>query len=94
MSEISNPWDVNYFDPPTPHVPPPSPRSRPPRLLPEQDDLFTVQRHALDVLHDIRDLEAKLGEHAKGLSKELTKLERDAENTYRVIRSYLAQYGQ
>lgn len=84
---------MNYFDPPTPSVSAPSPKARAKKLLPEQNDLFGVQRHALDVLHDIRDLEHALGKEAGKFVKEMRKLERDAENTYRVIRSYLEHYA-
>lgn len=87
----ADPWATNYFDPPTPHVEAPGPQRRTPRLVPEQHELFTVQRHALDVLHDIEALLHALGKHAHDphVEKALRALERDAENTYRVIRTWL-----
>ena len=91
---MSDPWSFDYFNPPSGSVPAPSPRQRSRRTLPDQDELFTVQRHALDVLHGIRELERKLGKNAHSVANEIAKLERDAENTYRVIRSYLQHYSQ
>ena len=54
-----------------------------PKIVPQVDDLFQVQRNALKVLGDIRALRDK---HP---NLDLGGLERDAENTYRVIRSWL-----
>lgn len=86
-----DPWSSDPFSPPTPHVPAPGPSKRTPRQIPEQHELFVVQRHALDVLHGLADLEHALGEHKhdKHVHAALRSLERDAENTYRVMRTWL-----
>lgn len=107
-SGAPDPWSINYFDPPTPHVPAPAPRSKTPRLIPEEDRLFQVQRNALLALNALDELErvlggagrsARLGERdsaggmdARSLSKELRALRVPLENTYRTIRSYLDEY--
>lgn len=84
-----DPWSVDYFNPPLPHVPAPSPKARAPKPVPDPDALFTVQRHALDLLHDIQDLERAIDTKDRHTLALLHRLERDAENAYRVIRSYL-----
>lgn len=96
MADPADPWSIDYFNPVTPKVRAPAPRGpKTPRLIPEVHELFTVQRHALDVLYSIRELGAKLGDHDdKRVHAVLRTLERDAENTYRVIRSYLQTYAQ
>lgn len=85
-----DPWASDPFSPPTPHVPAPGPSKRKPRPIPDQHELFVVQRHALDVLHGLADLEHKLGDKKdKHTHSILRSLARDAENTYRVIRTWL-----
>lgn len=88
----SDPWSINYFDPPTPHVPAPSVKPRTPRLIPEVDRLFTVQRDALKALQALDALESRLGKDAGKAARELQALRHEIENTYRVIRSYLDEY--
>lgn len=88
-----DPWSIDYFNPPTPQVRAPSPRVKVPKLLPEQDDLFRVQRDALKALNALDELERVLGDEARKYSRELRALRVEAENTYRVIRSYLEQYA-
>lgn len=87
---------MNAFEPPRPKVHAPAPHTpRDPaavRPIPAQHELYVVQRHALDVLHDIRDLEHRLGKDADKVHREMQRLERDAENTYRVIRSWLEEH--
>lgn len=88
---MSNPWDINYFDPPTPHVPAPSSKARVPKPVPEPDHLFTVQRHALQILNDIEELQHLIGHHQDHkVGSTLARLAQHAEDGYRVIRSYLA----
>ena len=86
----ADPWSIDYFNPPTPDIKAPAPKVKAPRLLPEQDDLFQVQRNSLKVLHDLEDLERELGPK---MSPKLRAVLKDAENTYRVIRSYLEKYA-
>jgi len=88
MSASPSPWDIDYFDPPTPHVPAPSPKGNPPKLVPELDRLFQVQRNALKVLNDLKALSGLPHKDPK-VAQALHRLTQDAENTYRVIRSYL-----
>lgn len=89
----ADPWSMNYFDPPTPHVPAPSPKARAPKPVPEPDRLFVVQRHALEVINDLEELEKLLGHHQdRKLGAVLARLDRHSEHTYRVIRTYLAEH--
>lgn len=88
---MSSPWDIDYFNPPTPNVrPPKSPQS--PALIPEADRLYQVQRNALKALNRVRDIEIGLKEVNPNLRREIQQLERDIENTYRVIRSWLVKH--
>jgi hypothetical protein len=82
-----DPWSIDYFNPPNPQVSAPEPRARAPKMVPGLDDLFTVQRNALKVLNDLHALDHEL----KG--KIPNKLLRDAEHTYRVIRTYLENHS-
>lgn len=92
MSSASDPWSINYFDPPAPHVPAPSPKARVPKPVPDAERLFMVQRHALQILNDLEELHRHLGHHQdRKLGAVLQRLDKDAENTYRVIRTYLAE---
>lgn len=93
MSNAADPWSINYFDPPTPHVPAPAPRAKAPKLIPEVDRLFRVQRDSLVALNALDDLEHALGKDAKKVLKELRALRVPAENTYRAVRSYLGDYA-
>ncbi len=84
----SDPWSFDAFDPPKPHVAPPRPKT--PKLVPEIDRLFQVQRNALRALHDLDEGDTVEGHHHRALQS----LKRDVENTYRVIRSYLEKYAE
>jgi hypothetical protein len=87
-----DPWSIDYFSPPTPHVPAPSPKAKAPKPVPDEETLFMLQRHALQILNDIEDLKGRLGHHQdRHLGHALQKLETDATNTYKVIRRYLAE---
>lgn len=92
-----DPWSINYFDPPkpagqTPGVRAPSLTPKIPKSVPEIDDLFRVQRDALKVLNKLDDLEDELGDALKK-SKVFHALKQEAQNTYRVIRSYLEAHA-
>lgn len=86
----ANPWSLNAFDPPAGDVKPPSPRARTPRPIPDVERLYSLQRNTLKVLNNIESLEGSIGKAAH--SREWQALKQDAENAYRVIRSYLAEY--
>jgi hypothetical protein len=91
----SDPWSINAFDPPRPKVNPPASRMRQPRVvkpIPSQHELYVVQRHALDVLHDLREVEHLVDLKDRKLVQAIQRLERDAENTYRVIRTWLEEH--
>lgn len=95
MAEAPDPWKIDYFAPPTPHVPAPSPRTQAPKLLPEVDRLFQVQRNSLKVLKDLEEVQHLLRDHKDPkLGQLVQRLGQDAENTYRVIRSYLDKFAQ
>lgn len=78
MGELG--WDTNYWDFKAPRVHAPEPKARVPKPVPEPERLFTIQKHMLDMLHLLRDPKA---EH------HLERIEAIAENTYRVINTYL-----
>jgi hypothetical protein len=80
-----DPWSIDYFNPPTPHRAPPSPKTRTPKPVPDPEKLFTVQRHALQIMNEIENLGEVKDKRA------LERLRQAAERNYRVIRSYLAE---
>lgn len=97
----ADPWSFDAFAPQSPKVPegvsaPSSPKAptapKAPRIVPAVDELFSIQRNTLKVLNGLDDLEHEIGEHLRK-SKGYRALRQDAENAYRVIRSYLKQYG-
>lgn len=89
---MSDPWSINYFDPPAPKVGPP-PKPKVPKLIPDEDRLFQAQRNALKVLNNLQNLELELkGKDIGRARATLQALEKDAENTYRVIRTYLNKH--
>lgn len=86
MANAADPWSIDYFAPPTPHVPAPSPKTHAPKPVPDPEALFSVQRHALQILNEVENLRG----HVKD-PRALHRLEQAAENGYRVIRRYLAE---
>src|SRR4051812_43166158 len=80
-------WNTNYWDMKTPRVHAPAPQARTPKPVPEPERLFTIQRHALDMLHTIRDLDAKNDD--PHMARLIQHLEQKAENSYRTINTYL-----
>ena len=93
MSDFSDPWSVDYFNPPTPKVEPKGPKI--PKPIPEPDRLFQVQRNALKALNRVQQIEqsvAKTKDVDPRVRNELQLLEKDIENTYRVIRSWLVEH--
>lgn len=85
MSSGADPWSIDYFNPPTPHRAPPSPKAKAPKPVPDVERLFTVQRHALQIMNEIDNLGEVKDKRA------LERLRQAAERNYRVIRSYLAE---
>lgn len=98
---MSDPWSIDYFNPPAPQAPAAPVKS--PKLIPEADRLYQVQKNALKALNRVQEIERSL--QGKGdpndreknmqhrrLERELQQLERDIENTYRVIRSWLVEH--
>jgi len=77
---LINGWNTNYWDFKPPRVHAPEPKARVPKPVPEPERLFTIQRHALDLLHMIRDPHR---------DKHMDAMEQKVENLYRVINSYL-----
>lgn len=92
MGDALDPWSIDYFSPPTPHVAPPSPKARPPKPVPEAERLFQAQRDILVALRELDEVKRSLKdvEHFKG-AYALQRMEQAMDNTYRVIRSYLAK---
>lgn len=88
-SDPANPWSWNAFEPPAGDVKAPSPHPRTPKLIPDVERLFSLQRDALKVVNGLESLESQIGKAAS--SREWLMLKQDAENTYRVIRSYLGK---
>lgn len=87
----ADPWSIDYFSPPTPHVPAPSPKAKAPKPVPDPDALFMLQRHALQILNDVEELEHRVDKDDHHVHSVLHKLRTDSENTYKVIRRYLAE---
>lgn len=88
-----DPWTIDYFNPPAPSKAPAGiTKPKTPKVVPGIDELFTVQRNALKTMKSLEDLEARLGREHKG-SKELTRCMHEAENTYRVIRTWLKDHA-
>lgn len=81
----ADPWSIDYFAPPTPHVPAPSRKAPTPKPVPDSERLFTVQRHALQILNEIENLGEVKDKRA------LERLRQAAERNYRVIRTYLQE---
>lgn len=93
MTEFDDPWSIDYFDPPTPQVAAPMPKV--PKPIPEADRLFQVQKNALKALNRVQQIEqsvAKSKDVDPRVRHELQQLEKDIENTYRVIRSWLVEH--
>lgn len=88
---MSDPWSIDYFNPPTPKVEAPTPKV--PKPIPEPDRLYQVQRNVLKALTRVQDIRRKQqGTDDRHLQRELEQLEMDIENTYRVIRSWLSEH--
>lgn len=85
-----DPWSINYFNPPAPNVQAPPSRPKVPKPIPDVDRLFQVQRNALKALNELEDVLAGAEGHQR---HKLQSLQRDVENTYRVIRSYLNEHA-
>lgn len=90
MSEGFDPWDVDWFDPPSPHVAPPSPKVVPPKPVPEAERLFHLQRDILVALRELDEVKRALrdAKHFKG-AYALQRMEQAMDNTYKIINSYL-----
>jgi len=80
---MSDMFQQDWFHPPTPQVSAPRPRSKVPKLLPDVQELYTLQRDLIKCLHAADELED---------SKEVHALRHQLENSYRVIRRYLIEY--
>lgn len=92
----SNPFDMKVKDPESYKFR--APKVKTPRIIPGQDDLFAVQRDSLKVLNDLKALADELNSIVKGpegkeAAKLLSRAQRNAEDTYRVIRSYLNKFA-
>lgn len=81
----ADPWNIDYFNFEAPKVAPPSPKTRAPKPVPDVERLFTVQRHALQIMNEIENIGEVKDKRA------LERLRQAAERNYRVIRSYLAE---
>lgn len=81
----ADPWNIDYFNFEAPHVHAPSPKAHAPKPVPDVERLFTVQRHALQIMNEIENLGEVKDKRA------LERLRQAAERNYRVIRSYLAE---
>lgn len=88
MGNMSDPWSVDYFNPPSPKAQA-APGPKTPKLIPEADKLFQVQRNALKALNRIKAIDPGKD---RAMALELQRLEKDIENTYRVIRSWLTEH--
>lgn len=95
MADPADPWSFDYFNPETPHVEAPAPKTHTPKILPDEDRLFMVQRHALQILKHIENLKRQIGHEAVHKAHhEFDLLDQVAENNYRVINSYLRKNSE
>ena len=79
---MTDPWSIDYFNPQPPKAAPAIQKN--PRLLPDVDRLFAVQRNLLKALNDVQDMKP---------SPEVHRLEHNLGNAYKSIRGYLATYA-
>ncbi len=87
----ANPWSIDYFNPPTPHVKPPAPKQwKPPTLrnIPDIDRLFSIQD---DLVRAINAADAI--EHEASRIKGFRELQTNVENAYKLINRYLREFG-
>ena len=89
-NDPANPWSFDYFAPTQVRVPPPSPRTHTPKLVPDEDTLFSLQRNLLKVLNHMDHMESTMND----LPKEWQVMRQDAENAYRNINRYLRENVQ
>lgn len=104
MANPADPWSWDAFgDSPANDgfAPPPvAPRARRRiRRIPEQDDLFSVQKHLLKALDSLFELESEILEIDDGnRRKEMETLHRRARHetsdAYKLIRNFLVKYAQ
>lgn len=86
MSSMADPWSIgDYWNVSVPHVHAPSPKTKAPKPVPDPEALFSLQRHALQILNEIENLGEVKDKRA------LERLRQASENNYRVIRRYLAE---
>lgn len=83
-------WNTNFWDAGVPTVHAPAPRARAPKPVPEEEQLFQVQRNAQKTLVQLQELQALVDDHKA--NRVLASAIRDAENAYRVIRTYLKEH--
>jgi len=90
----ANPWGWDAFGDKPPKVDAPEPFKPAPRLFPEEDRLFRVQKNALKAAQGADNLRRALSgrDLDKATAHLLKALVDDAEDTYRTIRSYLEKY--
>jgi hypothetical protein len=98
LNDPSNPWSWNAFEPGKPHAPreyksPYSLAPKDPTRAPAEDLLFRAQDNALKAMNSLQALEGSLEAKVVG-SPEWQRLSRNVTNTYRVIRSWLAENAQ
>lgn len=83
---MSNPWAIDYFNPPTPHVEAPKPVvPKPKHAIPGTDQLFKIQD---DLIRAVNALDV-LKQKPQGLSE----VERNVQNAYRLINRYLKEHA-
>lgn len=89
MSNPADPWSIDYFNPTMPALPTAKPKA--PKLLPDSDRLFALQRNLLKVMRDLSAIEMQ--EKNLGKNSDWHRAQKDVENAYRNIRGYLAEYA-
>jgi hypothetical protein len=89
----ADPWSIDYFNPPTPHVKPPAPTKpfeRTQKLVPDVDRLFTVQDCLIRAINACDRVEQLL-KHSE--PKGFRELQRNLEDAYKGINKYLKEFG-
>ena len=61
--DAANPWSWDAFSDEAPKVDAPEPFKAAPRMFPEEDRLFKVQRDAMEAAELARELERRIGGH-------------------------------
>lgn len=84
----SDPWSWNAFDPPNPSGGVPfKPAIKQRRDIPEQDELFAVQRNLVKAINELDNVEREKNPNLRSLRMQV-------ENAYKVLNRFLQNHAQ